>query len=83
MTKPTTGKYSVKPYNCDECDALRYTGTNHWGKFYNTRCNECYAFASWSCAEPAPNGYSLPEEWKVVRLGDLVDIVSVGNADGE
>lgn len=80
--RPTTGKYSVKPYNCDECGALRYTGTNHWGKFYNTRCNECYAFASWSCAELAPEGYDLPEEWKTVKLGDIIALDTGQDVDG-
>ena len=78
MSKPTTGGYSVKPYRCTHCDHVSQEGTNHWGEIYS-RCTEC----SWKrpleatvkvCIEPMPEGHARPTPWKLVRLGDLVEV---------
>ena len=79
MSKPITGKYSIKQYKCTHCGNESGEGTNHWGEIYS-RCKAC----SWkrpleatlkTCLEPLPDGYALPEPWKLVKLGDLVKIV--------
>lgn len=73
MTKKlkTTGKYSVKEYKCRRCGAIEEHGTNHYGAIYPT-CKSC----SWiimDCLEPMPEGYKKPEEWKMVKLGDILE----------
>ncbi len=34
-----------------------------------------YPVTVWQCAEPVPEGGFVPEKWKLVRLGDIVEIV--------
>jgi hypothetical protein len=80
MTKPTTGKYSQKRYQCTDCGYISLIGTNHWGECY-PRCRNC----GWKhpmqlgqvhiCLEPVPDGYDTPTPWKMVRLGDVAEIV--------
>ena len=79
MSKPTTGKYSIKKYKCSRCGREEQIGTNHWGACY-PRCKGC----SWKypmdpivvmvCLEPVPEGYGTPAPWKKVKLGDVCDI---------
>lgn len=78
MNKPTTGPYSHKKYKCRRCGHERMIGTNHWGAVYS-RCSEC----SWKhpmetdvsdCLDPRPEGIGIPEEWKVVKLGEICSI---------
>ena len=79
-TKPTTGKYSMKPYECKRCGHKHQVGTNHWGETYGP-CPNCQwkypmEFGSTHvCLEPVPEGYGVPEPWRHARLGDLVEIV--------
>ena len=53
-------------------------GTNHWGKIYNLMCGGCswkngmQPFVTMTCLEKMPKGYKKPEEWKSVKLGDLI-----------
>lgn len=77
-TKPTTGRYSIKRYQCKRCGHESQEGTNHWGEIYS-RCSNC----SWKypleatvkvCLEPVPEGYGTPEPWKIVKLGDVAEI---------
>ena len=78
----TTGKYSVKLYKCTRCGLEQKHGTNHWGEIYPT-CRGC----SWKnprqpqvtmeCLEAMPDGYSKPEPWKMVKLGDVAEIISI------
>ena len=78
--KPKTGKYSQKMYKCRRCGHEELHGTNHWGAIYPFSCKGC----SWKhpmarqvtmdCLEPVPEGYDIPEEWKTVTLGDIVEI---------
>ena len=77
MTKPKTGKYSVKPYQCDNCGHEAEHGTNHWGKIYNIKCKGCcfgcFDFQTFTCTETCPTTHDLPEEWKTAKLGDLIE----------
>ena len=72
MTKKVTGKYSIKAYQCEKCDREFETGTNHWGKIY--ACPSC-GVAVCKCLEPRPKGYGVPEEWKIMKLGDVCEII--------
>ena len=82
MPKPTTGKYSQKMYRCTQCGYESLHGTNHWGEIY-PGCREC----GWKhplqmgqvhkCLEEIPEGYDVPEPWKIVKLGDIVEIVEI------
>lgn len=74
--RPTTGRISSKPYRCTACGHISQIGTNHWGECYSS-CVAC----SWKrpgqptvqeCLEPPPEGYGIPEKWKIVKLGDLI-----------
>ena len=78
MGKPVTGKCSHKDYKCDTCGNVSSQGTNHWGAIY-IRCPGC----GWKhpmeiqihrCVDPCPDTHNLPEEWKVLTLGDLCEI---------
>jgi hypothetical protein len=74
--KPTTGKYSQKMYKCTKCGKKQVHGTNHWGFIYpRCSCGETL----WECLEKVPDGYGIPEQWKKVRLGDIVEIVEIKN----
>jgi hypothetical protein len=79
VNKSTTGRYSIKKYQCSTCNDIQDHGTNHWGEIYIS-CKKC----SWKspmdpikifhCLEPLPTGYDKPEPWKKVRLGDICQI---------
>jgi hypothetical protein len=76
-----TGKYSVKPYRC-RCGAEKEFGTNHWGEHYS-ECNVCrietgHPNGIWTCLEEPPEGVGLPEKWREVKLGDIVEIKEGG-----
>jgi len=73
MSKPKTGKYSIKPYECTECGVKKDQGTNHWGEIY-PHCSVCGTVTVWKCLEPVPDGYDTPEPWKIVKLGDVAEI---------
>ena len=80
---PTTGKYTHKKYRCKSCGFESMIGTNHWGECY-PRCKNC----GWKrpmecgqvheCLEPMPEGYDKPEPWKMVKLGDICEIIVGG-----
>lgn len=76
-TKPKTSKYTYKPYKCEGCGHEFGTGTNHWGAIY-TACPQCgNRDASVSrCMEPCPDTHELPEEWRIVKLGDVCKITT-------
>ena len=76
----TTGKYSIKKYKCRSCGTKKETGTNHWGSIY-PYCNNCNSLSIWDCLDKMPEGYKKPEEWKIVRLGDVAEIVEGMNYD--
>jgi len=73
----TTGKQSSKLYRCQGCGHESHNTTNHYGKFYD-RCRKCSpkspmdAIKVHECLEPMPAGWARPEDWKIVKLGDLV-----------
>jgi len=75
MKKPTTGKYSQKNYKCEGCGYEFTVGTNHWGAIYRScpRCRNEDGSVN-RCLEPCPETHDLPPEWKMVRLGDIVEI---------
>jgi DNA-directed RNA polymerase subunit RPC12/RpoP len=78
----TTSKYSVKNYECTECGHQSRQGTNHYGQIY-IKCSKC----GWKkpmvfqmvhkCLDPLPEGMGIPEPWKSVKLGDVVEIVTL------
>lgn len=70
----TTGKYSQKPYKCTNCGTIKTIGTNHWGEIYPF-CSKCCNTTVWECLEELPEGYSKPAPWKVVKLGDICEII--------
>ena len=72
----TTGTYSIKQYRCRTCGQMSSHGTNHWGAIY-PYCNGCRSISILDCQEPVPEGFGIPEEWKIVKLGDICDIVEV------
>lgn len=80
MSKPTTGKVSPKRYQCSDCGAVETHSTNHWGEIY-PRCRSCgwkkpmAGAQRFVCLELCPPTHDLPEPWKLVKLGDIVEIV--------
>ena len=78
MDIKTTGTYSYKKYKCDRCGYITTEGTNHWGRIYNLTCKNCTwknpttPFVTKTCMEKMPKGYKKPEEWKTVKLGDIL-----------
>lgn len=70
---PTTGKISFKPYTCSGCGAEKEIDTNHWGSCYPW-CSVCQKPTVWKCGEEPPEGFGVPEEWRIMKLGDVVDI---------
>ena len=72
----TTGKCSVKKYKCRKCGHEEEHKTNHWGTIYN--CSKCRCFgAVLDCLEAPPKGVGIPEEWKMVKLGDVCTITEL------
>jgi len=77
--KKTTGKYSMKRYQCMRCGRIEMQGTNHWGEIYPT-CQDCSwknplaPQSAWKCLEKMPKGYKLPPKWEFVRLGDIAKV---------
>jgi len=78
--KRVTGKMSYKSYRCLKCGAVSSHQTNHYGEIY-PRCGEC----GWKrpfekgqphqCLDPVPEGWDVPEPWKMVRLRDIMELV--------
>ena len=68
---PTTGKISLKQFRCESCEKQFQTETNHWGSIYATPC--CGYGKIGACLEPCPAGYTYPEKWTMVSLGDILD----------
>jgi len=66
-----TGKYSHKAYQCSSCGTEKEFGTNHWGSCYPW-CNVCNEQTIWKCLEEVPEGYKKPEEWRTVKIGDIL-----------
>jgi hypothetical protein len=73
----TTGPYSNKLYRCNKCKSEKMIGTNHWGEIYPV-CKRCGEVHGMTCMEPMPEGYAMPEPWKIVKLGDIATIVQGG-----
>lgn len=75
MAKPTTGKHSVKKYECTACGAVEKHGTNHWGDIY-PRCRSCGwkrpMGQTFTCLEPCPETHDKPQSWKVAKLATLL-----------
>jgi DNA-directed RNA polymerase subunit RPC12/RpoP len=77
-----TGPYTHKRYKCTSCGHESLHGTNHYGEIY-PRCRNC----GWKnpmelgqvhrCLEKLPEGWGVPEPWKRVKLGDIVNIEKV------
>ena len=75
--KKTTGPYTHKQYKCRACGTISEHGTNHWGAIYPAcRKGICRGMIH-DCLEQMPEGYEKPEEWKMAKLGDVMDIVEV------
>ena len=69
----TRGAYSVKQYRCRTCGQMSAHGTNHWGAIY-PYCSSCRSISILDCQEATPEGFGIPEEWKIVKLGDVCEI---------
>jgi len=76
VSKPTTGKYSIKPYECQNCGHEFETGTNHWGEIYD--CPNCRSFGFPNgqpvakCKEVCPDEYDVPPKWRMVKLSEVI-----------
>jgi len=74
-----TGRMSSKRYRCDRCGFVSKQSTNHYGKIYNMRCEDCswkngtQPLVTMSCIEKLPKGYKKPEEWKSVTIGEITN----------
>jgi len=75
--KKTIGKITHKLYKCIKCGHEQLQGTNHWGQIYSD-CPKCQwkrpmeMGSVWECQEPIPDGYSKPEPWVTVKLGNVI-----------
>jgi DNA-directed RNA polymerase subunit RPC12/RpoP len=67
------GKYSKKDYRCTKCGHTVFRGTNHWGEIY-PMCRYCNEITVHECLEPVPEGYGVPEPWKIVTLSEICEI---------
>ena len=85
-SKPTTGKVTTKRYRCAHCSAEHDVATNHYGEVYSRcpnssclsrrpSCNSTYQPPRHVCLDELPQGMGRPEPWKVVKLGDVLEIV--------
>lgn len=82
MSKPTTCKASHKRYQCTACGHVEEHQTNHYGEIY-PRCRKC----GWKrpmemgqrhvCLETVPEGMGVPEPWKMTKLGDVCEIITI------
>ena len=69
-----TGKVTTKNYECCDCGHKHSVSTNHYGEIYS-RCPKC----SWKvgqglkhkCTDPLPKGWTVPEPWKRITLGEI------------
>lgn len=77
MSKPTTSKYCQKMYRCIGCKAEKSLGTNHYGECY-PYCNACHCITKHKCLEPCPKHMSKPKKWKMIKLRDVVEKITVG-----
>jgi hypothetical protein len=68
--KPTTGKVSYKKYRCTKCGFVSEQQTNHWGHIYPC-CEKC-CNCEHECLELVPEGYDVPERWKLVTIGEIL-----------
>lgn len=67
------GPRSNKWYKCRGCGYEHATTTNHWGAIY-PMCKGCGKLTVSDCTEQIPDDYEKPEEWKIVKLGDVCTI---------
>ena len=69
----TKGKMSTKEYECTNCGLIKRSSTNHYGEIY-LHCKSCEELHPYKCNEPLPEGWGIPEPWKIVKLGDICEI---------
>ena len=67
-------KITGKTYKCQECGSLSSHATNHYGDCY-PECPTCRKVTVHEFVGEAPEGAWIPEKWKIVKLGDVCDIV--------
>jgi hypothetical protein len=76
-TEPAKPRFTdglkVKGYKSRCCQAPKRTTTNHYGAIYQS-CPKCGRLTPWDCDEPLPAGMAMPEEWKIVKLGDVATV---------
>ena len=62
-----------KKYRCSACGRKEIRETNHYGSVY-PYCKDCGNITIFKIDEDIPEGARVPEEWKIVKLGDVADI---------
>ena len=62
-----------KQYRCSSCGHTEIHETNHYGSIYPI-CRACGELTIFKIDEPVPEGAWVPEEWKIVGLGEVCDI---------
>ena len=69
-----------KPYKCAACGYEKQIETNHFGKCYSwgsyNRCPKCppLQITVWLCVDALPPDAWVPEDWLIVKLGDIAEI---------
>ena len=77
----TTEGIRSKPYKCSVCGFKKDIETNHYGECYSlfnyNHCPDCPTtqLTTWICHEVLPEGFTKPEPWTVVKLGDVAEII--------
>jgi DNA-directed RNA polymerase subunit RPC12/RpoP len=69
-----TGRMTNKRYKCSRCGHESMRTTNHYGSIY-PECRVCNLVTVHKCLDPVPEGWGIPEEWKIVKLGDIAEII--------
>lgn len=65
-----TGKIKAKRYKCNSCGYVAWISTNHYGDIY-VQCIKCSPnelSGKFSCCEPLPEGWGVPDKWQKVDL---------------
>lgn len=80
----TASTLCYKPYKCSQCGFEKQIQTNHFGECYSlgnyNACPNCAPFkrpTTWICQLDCPPDMQKPAPWKIVKLGDICEIVKI------